>query len=114
MYSLKPSEKYSNVTMCTMDGDWMHRVEESTNLVQQLTVLGVCVACRKSLFVHRYNHINLSEALNKIREENNRWQLKKKVIMSEEAQNKALANGKELNEEKKNKNVVSTAMQIRF
>ena len=34
--------------------------------------------------------------------------------MSEETQNKALANGKELNEEKKNKNVVSTAMQIRF
>ena len=71
MYSLKPSKKYSDVTMCTMESEWTNQVEESTNLVQQLTVLGICVPRRKSLSIRRYNHINLSEALNKIKEENN-------------------------------------------
>ena len=42
MYSLKPSDKYSNVTMCTMENEWTYQVEESTNLVQQLTILGMC------------------------------------------------------------------------
>ena len=54
-----------------MESEWTHQLKESTNLVQQLTVLGVCVPRRKSLFVRRYDYINLSEALNKIREENN-------------------------------------------
>ena len=55
---------------------------------------------QKSLFVSRYNHISLSEALNKIKEENNMMAIKKnRVIMLEKAWNKTLENGKELNEE---------------
>ena len=54
-----------------MESEWTHQLEESMNLVQQLTILGVCVPRRKSLFVRRCNHISLSEALNKIKEENN-------------------------------------------
>ena len=54
-----------------MESEWTHQLEESTNLVQQLIVLGVCVPRRKSLFVRQYDYISLSEALNMIREENN-------------------------------------------
>ena len=79
----------------------MHLGEESTILVQQLTILSVHVPRRNSLSVRQYNQISLSEALNKIREENNMMAIKKnRVIMLEEAWNKALANGKELNEGK--------------
>ena len=54
-----------------MESEWTHQLEESTNLVQQLIVLGVCVPRIKSLFVRQYDYISLSEALNMIREENN-------------------------------------------
>ena len=78
----------------------MHLVEESTILVQQLNVLSVHVPRRKSLSAHQYDQISLSEALNKIREENNKMAIRKnRVIMLEEARNKALANGKELDDE---------------
>lgn len=91
------------MTMCTIEGQWRHWVDESKNPIKELNSLGVQVLYRKSLSIRRYDHISLAKVLNKINEKNDRMTYKKnRVIMLQVAHNKAITNVEELSVEDKN------------
>ena len=94
MYLLGSLDRYSDVTLCIMENKWKHRVEELNNLIQELCSLSVWVYRRKSLSIHKYDHIGLGKKLNKIREKNNKMNIQKnRVLMLQETCNEGVANG---------------------